>query len=417
MMEYGCIGEHLSHSFSKEIHTALADYDYKIQELSREELPLFMTERKFKAINVTIPYKQDVIPFLDWISDEARSINAVNTIVNRDGKLYGYNTDFNGLKSLIERKNFSLKGKKIAVLGSGGTSNTAVAVAANMGAETIKKVSRTKKDGYITYDELYEAFPDCQVIINTTPCGMFPNIGKSPVDLKRLSNVEAVFDAVYNPLESQLVYEAEKYGLIASGGLYMLVSQAAFAVEKFIDKPVDFEKVEAIFKKLFKTKMNIVLIGMPSSGKTTVGRFIASKTQKTFADTDDLIVECTAKPISCIFAENGEGFFREIEKKIVFDISKDTGKVIATGGGVVLNEENIDILKENGRVYFIDRPLELLISTDDRPLSSNRADLEKRYTERYSLYKNSADVIIDGSGTVEDVAERIEADFIEYSCN
>ncbi len=416
-MEYGCIGEHLSHSFSKEIHTALADYDYEIKELTREELPIFLTEKKFKAINVTIPYKQDVIPFLDWISDEAKSINAVNTIVNRDGKLYGYNTDFYGLKSLIERENFSLSGKKIAVLGSGGTSNTAVAVADSMGAEIIKKVSRNKKDGYITYDEFYNSFADCQVIINTTPCGMFPNIGESPIDLKKLGNVEAVFDAVYNPLKSQLVYEAEKSGLISMGGLFMLVSQAAFAVEKFINKPVDNEKVETIFKNLYKSKMNIVLIGMPSSGKSSVGRVVAEKTEKTYVDTDDLIVEDALKPISQIFEENGESFFRETEKRIVFNISKDTGKVIATGGGVILNEENIDILKENGRIYFIDRPLELLVSTDDRPLSSNRSDLEKRYTERYSLYEKFADVIIDGSGTVDEVAERIEADYIEYSCN
>ena len=200
-MEYGCIGEHLSHSFSKEIHNALADYDYRIQEIDRENLKEFFKKRDFKAINVTIPYKQEIIPFLDEISDEAKRINAVNTVVNRGGKLYGYNTDFNGLKSLIERKGFSLKDKKVLILGSGGTSNTAVAVAEFMGATEIVKVSRGAKEGYITYDEVYCKCADFQVIINTTPCGMFPNIGNSAVDLGKFTSIEAVFDAVYNPLK------------------------------------------------------------------------------------------------------------------------------------------------------------------------------------------------------------------------
>lgn len=416
-MEYGCIGEHLSHSFSKEIHNALADYDYILKELTREELPEFLINREFKAINVTIPYKQDVIPFLDFVSDEAKSINAVNTIVNRDGKLYGYNTDFYGLKSLIERENISLNGKKVAILGSGGTSNTAVAVADSMGAETVKKVSRNKKEGYITYEELYEVFSDCEIILNTTPCGMFPNIGTAAVDLDKLPKVEAVFDAVYNPLKSKLICDAKERGLVATGGLYMLVSQAAYAVEKFIESPVNDSEVEKIFKNLYKNKMNIVLIGMPASGKTSVGKELEKVLNKSFVDTDDLIVENTKKSIPDIFKDSGEKAFREIEKDVIFNISKENNKVIATGGGAVLNKENIDILKENGRVYFINRPLEMLIATDDRPLSSNRADLEKRFNERYSMYVNSADVVIDGTGTVKQVAERIEADYNEYSCN
>lgn len=417
MMEYGCIGEHLSHSFSKEIHNALADYDYILKELAKDELADFLIKRDFKAINVTIPYKKDVIPFLDWISDEAKSINAVNTIVNRDGKLYGYNTDYFGLKSLIERQNVSLKGKKVAILGSGGTSNTAFAVAVGMGAETVKKVSREKKDGSITYSELYSDFSDCEVVINTTPCGMFPNIGTSAVDLDKLTNVEAVFDAVYNPLKSKLVCEAESRGLVATGGLYMLVSQAAYAVEKFINKDVDVAETEKIFKDLYKNKMNIVLIGMPSSGKTTVGKKLAEIFGKKFVDTDALIPEKAGKTITDIFKEDGEKTFRAIEKNVIFEVAKGNNMVIATGGGAVLDKDNIDILKENGRVYFIDRPLELLLATDDRPLSSNKSDLEKRFNERYSLYLKRADEVIDGSGTVEQTAKRIEANFNEYSCN
>lgn len=416
-MEYGCIGEHLSHSFSKEIHNALADYDYVLKELSKDEITQFFEKRDFKAINVTIPYKKDVIPFLDWVSPEAQSIGAVNTIVNRDGKLYGYNTDFFGLKSLIERQNVSLLGKKVAVLGSGGTSNTAFAVAKSMGAREIIKVSRSEKDGYVTYENLYAHNGDVQIIINTTPCGMYPNIGEAAVDSDKLMHIEAVFDAVYNPLKSKLVCDAIKHGCTASGGLYMLVAQAAYAVEKFIGSSVDMSLTQKVFENLYKQKANIVLVGMPSCGKTTVGKELAKRLGKTFVDTDEVIVRRTGKDISQIFAQEGEAAFRKIEKDVINDIAASNNTVIATGGGAVLNSENTDILKENGRLYFIDRPIEMLVTSDDRPLSSNREALEKRFAERYGIYKGCADSIIDGAGTVEETVERIEAEFNEYSCN
>ncbi len=416
-MEYGCIGEHLGHSFSKEIHNALADYKYELCELEPTALSAFFEDRKFNAINVTIPYKRDVIKYLDWISDEAKAINAVNTIVNKSGKLYGYNTDFYGLKSLIERHNVSLKGKKVAILGSGGTSNTAFAVAQSMGAEMILKVSRIQREGYITYDDLRNTFSDFEIIINTTPCGMFPATGVSPIEISDFHNLVAVFDAVYNPLKSKLVCDSCEKEIIASGGLYMLVSQAAYAVEKFIDKPVDVERVECIFRELYKEKMNIILIGMPSSGKTSVGKVLAELLNKKFVDTDALIADFHGKSIPDIFKSDGEAFFRELETKIINNVSKENACIVATGGGAILNKVNIDMLKGNGRVYFIDRSLDKLITTDDRPLSNNRIDLEKRYRERYSKYIASADVVIDGNGTVEEVAKRIEADFIEYSCN
>ena len=416
-MEYGCIGEKLGHSFSKEIHNALASYEYSLKELKRKELPEFFKNKDFKAINVTIPYKQDVIEFLDWISDEAKTINAVNTIVNRNGKLYGYNTDFYGLKALIERENVSLKDKKVAVLGSGGTSNTAFAVANYLEALSVLKVSRNKKYGYITYDELYEKYSDCEIIINTTPCGMFPKTGVSAVDLEKLPKVEAVFDAVYNPLNSKLILDAKAKNITAVGGLYMLVSQAAYAVEKFIEAPVDNNRVEEIFKNLYKQKMNIALIGMPASGKTSVGKVLSEKLQKTFVDSDDEIVKAENKKIPEIFEGFGEDYFRNIEKNVIKELSMLNSQVVSTGGGAILNSENIENLKANSRIYFLDRPLDMLITTSDRPLSSNRADLEKRYKERYELYKSAADVIIDGGKTVEEVAKIIEEDFYEYSCN
>ena len=416
-MEYGCIGEKLGHSFSKEIHNALASYEYSLKELKREELPEFFKNKDFKAINVTIPYKQDVIPFLDWISEEAKSINAVNTIVNKNGKLYGYNTDFYGLKALIERENVSLKDKKVAVLGSGGTSNTAFAVADFLEARSVLKVSRNKMDGYITYEELYEKYSDCEIIINTTPCGMYPKTGVSAVDLDKLPKVVAIFDAVYNPLNSKLILDAKSKNITSVGGLYMLVSQAAYAVEKFIDLPVDNEKVEEIFKNLYKQKMNIALIGMPASGKTSVGKVLSERLNKTFVDSDNEIVKTEERDIPEIFRESGEAYFRSVEKNVIKELSMLNSQIISTGGGAVLNSENIENLKGNARIYFLDRPLERLITTSDRPLSSNRADLEKRYSERYELYKSLADVVIDGSGTVEDVAKLIEEDFYEYSCN
>lgn len=406
-MEYGCIGEKLGHSFSKEIHNALTDYQYELKELAKDEVSAFMTEHNFKAINVTIPYKETVIPFLDSISDEAKKIGAVNTIVNKNGKLYGYNTDFFGMKSLIERAEIEIKNKTVAILGGGGTSKTAYAVSEFLCAKAIYKVSRNEKDGFITYSELYNMSDNIDVIINTTPVGMYPNIFASAVEVEKFKNLSGVVDAVYNPLRSKLVFDALKNNIKAVGGLYMLVAQAAGAVEKFIDTVVATEDIEKVFLKLFNSKENIVLIGMPSSGKTTVGTALAEKLNRPFFDSDKLIEETEKTSIPEIFKEKGEQYFRTCETDAVFLLSKNNSSIISTGGGAILNEKNVELLKENGKVFFLDRPLEMLLTTDDRPLSSNKADLEKRYNERYDLYKASADVVIDASGTVEAVVNQI----------
>ena len=410
-MEYGCIGGHLRHSFSVWIHNELFGYKYELKEIEPENLEAFMKAKDFKAINVTIPYKEDVIPYLDFMDEISTRIGAVNTVVNRNGKLYGYNTDFYGLIALIKNSGVSLEGKKVLVLGSGGTSKTASAVAEHLGASQVLKVSRRETEGHITYDEAYDSHKDTEIIINTTPCGMYPNICGSALDIADFNKLEGVFDAVYNPIRSELVISAQKKGVNASGGLYMLVAQAAFAAERFIGKSVAQRKIDKIYTELLKKKENIVLIGMPTSGKTTVGKLIAQKIGKEFIDIDEEIVRVFGKSIPDIFSQMGENGFREIEKNVTEAISARQNAVIATGGGVVLNEKNMENLKKNGRVYFLDRPLESLITTPDRPLSSNRIDLERRYRERYKIYKENCDYVITGNKTPQRIAEEIIKEF------
>ncbi|MBQ8267118.1 MAG: AAA family ATPase [Clostridia bacterium] len=410
-MEYGCIGEKLTHSFSKEIHKLLFPYDYKIQEIPKDQLGFFMTRKDFKAINVTIPYKQDVIPYLDFVSDTAREIGAVNTIINHDGRLYGYNTDFGGMTALIKRQGIEIKDKTVLVLGSGGTSKTAVAVAKSLGARAVVRVSRTAKEDCITYEDAYKNFAETQVIINTTPKGMYPNIIGEPIDLDCFPKTEALVDAIYNPLCSNLVVKAKEKGINAIGGLYMLVAQAALAAELFVDTDVPTEKIDAVYREIVKQKQNIVLVGMPSSGKTTVGKRLASELKMQFIDTDKEIERVSGKTIPDIFAESGESTFRDIESRVVAEASAKQNCVIATGGGAILREQNVTVLRGNGIIYFIDRPLEMLITTDDRPLSSNRNDLVKRYNERYDIYCSVADKKIINDETLQKVIDTIKEDF------
>ncbi len=412
-MKYGCIGEHLKHSFSKEIHEEFAPYSYEIKEIPKDEIDGFMEAADFSAINVTIPYKETVIPHLFYISDMAKEIGAVNTIVNRNGKLYGYNTDFFGMKKLFDKMNLSCKGKKVAVLGTGGTSKTASAVARSMGASTIIKVSRSEKEGSITYDDLYKKHTDLEIIINTTPSGMYPKWDSIPVDLKFFPNLKGVVDAVYNPLCTRLVQEARKLGVKAECGLYMLVSQAVRASEIFLNTVYPDETIDNVFKKIIGPKKNIVLTGMPGSGKSTVGKIIAEKLKMYYFDSDTIIEEETGMPISEIFKQHGEEYFRNVESKIISELGTKNGIVLSTGGGAILKEKNIEAMKQNGTVYFLNRPIDEIIPTDDRPLSSNVSDLKKRFEERYHIYSSTADVIISVDCDAESVAQKIIKDFSE----
>lgn len=417
-MEYGCIGKKLPHSFSKIIHEKIGDYSYELVELTEEELPEFMKNSDFKAINVTIPYKQAVIPYLYEMSDTAKEIGAVNTVVNRNGLLYGYNTDFYGMTALIKKNQIDFNGKKVAVLGTGGTSKTAAAVASSLGAKNVIKVSRNKTDCTVTYDELYSEHTDIDIIINTTPVGMFPNIYASPVDLYKFNSLSGVIDAVYNPLETKLVADAKKRGVPSESGLYMLVAQAISAYEIFMNKKAPENLLNDIFNDVKTNKQNIVLIGMPGSGKTTIGQAVAKKFGRKFIDTDDEIKKIIKTEISDYFAKFGEEKFRDIETEVIKDISKSSGIVIATGGGAILKKINVDALKMNGVIYFLDRPLKDIVPTSDRPTASSIEALKKRYNERYGIYKSSADEAIPVTGIVNEAVMQIESEHFknENSC-
>ena len=410
-MKYGLIGERLVHSFSKEVHGMLADYEYNLCEIAKDELDGFMTRRNFKAINVTIPYKEAVIPYLSYISEEAKRIGSVNTIVNRGGSLYGYNTDFFGMKSQIDKMRLSLKGKKTVILGTGGTSKTAFAVAESLGADPIIKVSRSVKDGAISYEELYRDHTDAKILINTTPVGMYPDNYSSPTDISPFKELEGVVDAIYNPIRTKLVVEALERGIVAQGGLYMLVAQAVYASEIFLETKYTVERLTKIYKKIRRRKENIVLIGMPASGKSTLANLLSKDLSRPVMDTDAMIVSSRKKSISNIFSEEGEDTFRDYETEEIANVSLLNNSIIATGGGAILRKENLRMLKQNGVLFFINRPYEKLLPTVDRPLASSKEAIKKRYEERYCLYLDAADVVIDADDIPTKIAQKITGVF------
>ena len=406
MKRYGCIGKKLTHSFSKEIHSRLADYEYELIELNEEDIEKFFSERNFSAINVTIPYKQTVIPYLDRMSDVARRIGAVNTIVNRDGRLYGYNTDYYGMKALVEKIGIDLNGKKVLVLGTGGTSKTARVLAEDMGADSVITVSRSKTENCVTYEEAVKNHSDAQIIINTTPSGMYPECDSQPIDISAFGNPEGVVDAVYNPLCTNLVLNAKKRGIKAEGGLYMLVMQAVAAVEKFLDTEIPGTVADEVFASVKESKENIVLTGMPGCGKSTVGKLL-NIVGFTFTDTDEEIEKRCGCSIKELINLKGEKYFRDIETEIIKDISSKGCQVISTGGGAVLREENINALKRNGKIFFINADPDRLLPTESRPLSDTADKLKKLYDERIEIYKGTADVTVPDMPTPEEEAEFI----------
>jgi shikimate dehydrogenase len=423
---YGLLGRKLGHSWSVPIHQALGCEDYRLIELEPEELGPFLRREDIGGLNVTIPYKREVMAFCDVIDEGAKAIGSVNTLVRRGGKLYGYNTDIDGFLYMLRRARISLMGKKVVVLGSGGASLTAQAAAKREGAREVVVVSRTGPDNY---ENLPQRHGDAEALVNTTPVGMWPRLEEAPVDLRLLPAVTDVVDVIYNPGRTNLLLQAsgwnrnefyyddlglwdERYFRCA-GGLSMLAAQAKRAEELFFDRTIPDGDTEKIVAWLWQDRTNIVLVGMPGCGKTTVGRELAQLSGKPFVDLDEEIVRRAGKSIPDIFREEGEAAFRELESQVLADICARSGQVIATGGGAVLRAENRAAMRRTGWVYFLCRNLEEL-PTDGRPLSQ-KGSLEEMYRVRKPLYSAAADAVIDNSVALEETAELIWRDFCENS--
>ena len=409
MSRFYLIGEHLSHSFSPEIHAMLGNTDYNLKELAPNEVGDFVKHGNYVGLNVTIPYKQTVIPYLDELTPAAQKLGAVNTIIRRaDGSLLGDNTDYFGFSYALQSAGITLAGKKVLILGSGGASKTAVAVARDAGAASVTIVSRT---GEVNYDNVYDLCADTEIVINCTPVGMYPKSGVTPVWLIRFPRLCGVADMIYNPARTMLLAAAQDLRIPTTNGLSMLVAQAAAGHERFTGQPIDTAQIDRIVRTFAKQSENIVLVGMPGCGKSTIGKALAALLSKTFVDTDACIVQKAGKPIPKIFASEGEGAFRALEHQVVCEVGAGHGQVIATGGGVVTHPENEYPLQQNSTVIWLQRPLEQL-ATDGRPLSK-AGRLEEMYRVRESLYRCFSDMQIPNDGTPDEVAARIAKE-LEY---
>ena len=394
-MQCGLLGRKLGHSYSPQIHSYLGDYSYGLFEKSPENIGDFLKNGNFTGLNVTIPYKKDVIPFCNRLSDRAKQLGAVNTIVRtKDNELIGHNTDYFGFLSMVERSGLSVAGKKVLVLGSGGASVTAVAVLEELGANVIV-ISRSGNDNYTNIHK----HADACVIVNTTPVGMYPNTEESPVNLDLFSSLEGVLDLIYNPARTKLLLDAEKRGLVAENGLWMLVAQAKESAEWFTGAKISDAIIADIYQSLRRQMENIVLIGMPGSGKSTVGKLLAKELGKTFVDADIAISESAGMSIPEIFKASGEEGFRKIETDVLSQLGKKSGLVIATGGGCVTKDENYAHLHQNGKIIWLKRDLGVL-PTKGRPLSQ-AGSLSEMYRIRKPMYENFSDAVIDNNGTPE----------------
>ena len=403
-MKYGLLGEKLKHSFSPQIHNAFGIEDYILKEVSKEDLDPFMTAKEFMALNVTIPYKEAVIPYC--VQDEvSKAIGSVNTVVNREGTLYAYNTDCLGFLYMATRAGISFAGKKVAVLGSGGTAKTAVYVARQEGASEIVVVSRSGANISEVFGDVktadytqVESYKDARVIVNTTPLGMYPNVQAQAVDLDVFTQAEAVVDVVYNPLLTALTLQAKKNGIKYTNGLPMLVAQAYFAQRYFYNeepkvKPGDEELLEQVITDIEAQVRNIVLIGMPGSGKSTVGQLLAEKLGRTFVDTDEEFAKKEGMLAGEYIEKNGEVAFRDAESRVIKEFCKEKSLVIATGGGSILREENRDAMMQNSLILYLDREL-CKLATDGRPLSGDMDRMQKLYETRNPIYVNLADAVV-----------------------
>lgn len=402
MLKCGLLGEKLGHSYSPQIHSMLADYEYKLFEKSPEELEAFLKSGEFDGLNVTIPYKKAVMPYCAELSPTAAQIGSVNTIVRRsDGSLYGDNTDAFGFENLILHNGIEVKGKKALVLGTGGASVTAQAVLKNLGASEVVVISRRGEDNY----ENIAKHADAEIIANTTPVGMYPNNGKAAVDLTQFPKLSGVLDVVYNPARTALLLQAERLGIPCAGGLYMLVSQAKRSCELFTGKSIPDSEIDRIERVLSHQMQNIVIIGMPGSGKTAVSTMLAERLGRKIFDTDTIVSENAGITIPEIFAVQGETGFRRLETEATAEVGKLSGNIISTGGGVVTVAENYELLHQNGVIVWIERDTNKL-ARDGRPISLS-TDLNELYAARLPLYDRFADIKADNNGDINDTVNAI----------
>lgn len=399
-MRYALIGKKLSHSFSKDIHSFFGvSYDYV--ELAEEEIADFVKENRYDGFNVTVPYKEILYKTVDSLDETAFSVGSVNTVIYKDGKTVGYNTDLGGMRYMLKKIGCSVEGKTVLVLGSGGTSKTAQALCRADGAKAVFVCSRT---GDINYNNVYDRAEQAEVLINCTPVGMYPDLCKKVVEISRFGNLKYVADCIYNPLKTELVSDAEAMNIAVTNGLSMLVAQAVYAEEIWQGKQISEKIIEELTIEILKKKSNIVLVGMPGSGKSTVGKLLSAITEKPFFDADEEIERLYDAPKK-IISEKGEGAFRKIEMEVLDKLTATGGKVIATGGGAVISAENRKTMRRNGTVIYIDRELSRL-STAGRPLSLSQG-VEKLYEERKDLYEEVCDKKINNDGDIDSTVKEI----------
>lgn len=400
---YGLLGRTLSHSLSPQIHAHFYSQPYELFCREPEELDAFFADRSLKAYNVTIPYKVEAYNRCDRLSDTAKKIGSVNTVIRlEDGTLYGDNTDYFGFLYMSASCGADYNGKKVLVLGSGGASLTVCAVAEDCGAREIIVVSRNGENNYQNLSLHYDA----DIIVNTTPVGMYPHNGERLIDLTKFKGLRCVLDLIYNPCKTQLLLDAEELGIPHANGLTMLVAQALRSAEQFIGKKLGDETIERVYNAILSEQKNIVLIGMPGCGKSTVGKLLCEKLGREVLDTDSEIVKADGRTIPEIFSAEGEGFFRQLETQAVKNVGKQLGKIVATGGGAVMKKENRDALKQNGTVIYLKKDLSLL-SLDGRPLSKDEDAIRKIYEARKDTYEAFADYTVEVSDNADITAERV----------
>lgn len=400
-MQCGLLGERLGHSYSPQIHSFLGNYQYRLYEKQPQEVESFLKESGLTGFNVTIPYKKAILPYLDDLSPIARKLGAVNTAVRSpDGAWIGHNSDYYGFLSMVKRSGVSVSGKKALVLGSGGASNTAVAVLQELGA-TVVVLSRS---GPNRYDNL-DPHSDTRIIVNTTPVGMYPETGHSPISLDPFPELECVLDVIYNPARTKLLLDAERRGLITMNGLWMLVAQAKESAEWFTGRKIPHEKIGTIYKHLRKSMENLILVGMPGSGKSTVGLELSKQMNLEFVDADRMVEKNCGMDIPTIFATYGQDYFRQQETQVLSQLGKRSGLCIATGGGCVTREENYPHLHQNGTIIHLERSVDQL-ATCGRPLSQT-TNLSQMHAQRHPLYCRFADITVENSGSVTSTVQKI----------